>query len=107
MMEKDGIRGPLKAWDWRYYAEKRRLADHNLNETELKPYLKLEQMIAAAFDCASRLFGLSFKEVKQPLYHPDARVWEVSRNGRHLALLNSHFITQMHGCGRLVVMEDT
>ena len=86
MMEKDGIRGPLKAWDWRYYAEKRRLADHNLNETELKPYLKLEQMIAAAFDCASRLFGLSFKEVKQPLYHPDARVWEVSRNGRHLAL---------------------
>ena len=86
MMVEDGIGGELQAWDWRYYAQKRRLAVHDLDEAELKPYLQLDQMIAASFDCASRLFGLSFVEVEVPLYHSDARAWEVCRDGVHLAL---------------------
>ena len=86
MMTADGVNDPLQAWDWRYYAEKRRQAEHDLDEAQLKPYLQLDQMIAAAFDCAQRLFGLSFAEVFVPLHHPDARAWEVTRNGTHLAL---------------------
>ena len=86
MMIADGMDGQLQAWDWRYYAQKRRLAEHDLDEVELKPYLQLDQMIAASFDCASRLFGLSFAEVAVPLYHPDVRAWEVTRDGAHLAL---------------------
>lgn len=86
MMTADGVNDPLQAWDWRYYAEKRRQAEHDLDEAQLKPYLQLDQMIAAAFDCAQRLFGLSFAEVFVPLHHPDARAWEVTRNGAHLAL---------------------
>ena len=50
----------LKAWDWRYYAEKRRKALYDIDESELRPYLPLDGMIAAAFDVADRLFGLSF-----------------------------------------------
>lgn len=86
MMTKDGLNGPLKAWDWRYYAQRRRKADHDLDEAELKPYLQLDQMIAAAFDCAQRLFGLTFQELSLPLHHNDARVWEVRRDGAHIAL---------------------
>jgi peptidyl-dipeptidase Dcp len=86
MMAEDGLNGPLMAWDWRYYAQKRRKADHDLDEAELKPYLQLDQMIAAAFDCARRLFGLTFQELSLPLHHKDARVWEVRRDGAHLAL---------------------
>ena len=86
MMTKDGLNGPLKAWDWRYYAQRRRKADHDLDEAELKPYLQLDQMIAAAFDCAERLFGLTFQELSLPLHHNDARVWEVRRDGAHIAL---------------------
>ena len=86
MMIKDGLNGPLKAWDWRYYAQRRRKADHDLDEAELKPYLQLDQMIAAAFDCAQRLFGLTFQELSLPLHHNDARVWEVRRDGAHIAL---------------------
>ena len=86
MMAKDGLNGPLMAWDWRYYAQKRRRADHDLDEAELKPYLQLDQMIAAAFDCAQRLFGLTFQELSLPLHHKDARVWEVCRDGAHVAL---------------------
>ena len=86
MMQDDGVNGALEAWDWRYYAEKRRKAEHDLDEAALKPYLQLDRMIEASFDCAHRLFGLEFKPLDIPLYHPDCRAWEVTRNGAHLAV---------------------
>ena len=86
MMAEDGVNGPLEPWDWRYYAEKRRKAEHDLDEAELKPYLSLESMIAAAFSCANRLFGLEFEPLDVPLYHRDARAWEVTRDGKHVAV---------------------
>lgn len=86
MMRADGVNGELEPWDWRYYAEKRRKAEHDLDEAVLKPYLGLEAMIAAAFDCANRLFGVEFRPLDLPLYHPDARAWEVTRQGRHVAV---------------------
>ena len=86
MMHNDGVNGDLEPWDWRYYSEKRRVAEHDLNESEIKPYLQLDRMIEAAFDCANRLFGLEFKPVDVPLYHPDVRAWEVTRKGEHMAV---------------------
>ena len=86
MMQADGINGDLEPWDWRYYSEKRRVAEHDLDEAELKPYFQLDSMIAAAFDCANRLFGLDFAPLDVPMYHPDVRVWEVTRDGRHMAV---------------------
>ncbi len=86
MMQGDGVNGPLRPWDWRYYAEKRRKAEHDLDEAELKPYLQLDRMIEAAFTCATRLFGLEFRPLDVALYHPDCRAWEVSRKGEHLAV---------------------
>lgn len=86
MMHQDGINGDLAPWDWRYYAAKRRQAEHDLNEAELKPYLQLDRMIEAAFACANRLFGLEFKPIDVALYHPDCRAWEVTRGGAHLAV---------------------
>ena len=86
MMHADGINGDLEPWDWRYYSDKRRKAEHDLDEAELKPYLQLEAMIGASFDCANRLFGLEFKPLDVPLYHEDARAWEVTRDGAHVAV---------------------
>ncbi|MFN4173239.1 MAG: M3 family metallopeptidase [Pseudorhodobacter sp.] len=86
MMAGDGINGPLEPWDWRYYAEKRRKAEHDLDEAVLKPYLGLEAMLGAMFDCANRLFGLEFRALDVPLYHADARAWEVTRKGAHVAV---------------------
>jgi peptidyl-dipeptidase Dcp len=86
MMRADGINGDPAPWDWRYYAEKRRQAEHDFDEAEVKPYLSLEAMIGAAFDCAQRLFGLEFIPLDVPLYHPDCRAWEVRRAGRHVAV---------------------
>lgn len=86
MLHADGIAGPLEPWDWRYYSEKRRVAEHDLDEAILKPYLGLEAMLAACFDCAHRLFGLEFRALDIPLYHADARAWEVTRGGQHIAV---------------------
>lgn len=86
MMHKEGVNGDLEPWDWRHYSEKRRLAEHDLNEAELKPYFQLDRMIEAAFDCAGRLFGLCFHPINAPLYHADARAWEVTKDGKHLAV---------------------
>ncbi|WP_328804763.1 M3 family metallopeptidase [Noviherbaspirillum galbum] len=69
---------PIAAWDWRYLAEKVRQQRFSLDDAELKPYFRLENMIAAMFDCATRLFGIRFEERHSvPLHHPDARLWEV------------------------------
>ncbi|MBT9384906.1 M3 family metallopeptidase [Pseudooceanicola sp. CBS1P-1] len=86
MLAADGHNGSFKPWDWRYYAQKRRKALHDVDESELKPYLQLDRMIEAAFDCAHRLFGLNFAPVDLKGYHPDCRLWEVTRDGKHVAL---------------------
>lgn len=68
----------IEPWDWRYYAERRRKAAFDLDEAEIKPYFQLDRMIEAAFHTASRLFGLTFTARPDiPLYHEDARAWEV------------------------------
>ena len=87
MLHADGIDGPLEPWDWRYYAEKRRKAEHDLDEAQVKPYLRLENMIGAAQDCAHRLFGLEFAPLDVPLHHSDAMAWDVTRDGEHVAVL--------------------
>jgi peptidyl-dipeptidase Dcp len=86
MMHADGINGDLEPWDWHYYAARRRQAEHDLDEATLKPYLQLDRMIEASFACANRLFGLEFAPLDVPLYHPDARAWEVTRDGQHVAV---------------------
>jgi peptidyl-dipeptidase Dcp len=86
MLHADGITGLLEPWDWRFYSEQRRKAEHDLDEAALKPYLSLNAMLGAQFDCAHRLFGLEFREIDGPFYHPDVRGWEVTRNGAHVAV---------------------
>ncbi|MFM9848981.1 MAG: M3 family metallopeptidase [Hyphomicrobiaceae bacterium] len=84
----EGQNSKLAAWDWRYYAEKVRAADYDLDESAIKPYLQLDRIIAAAFDTAKRLFGLSFKErTDLPRYHADVRAWDVSdKQGQHIGV---------------------
>jgi peptidyl-dipeptidase Dcp len=87
IIAEEGGNFALAPWDWRYYAEKLRKARYDLDESEIKPYFELDRMIAAAFDTAGRLFGLTFTPVDVPLYHTDARAWEVKdKAGSHVGL---------------------
>lgn len=82
----DGQTEPLAGWDWRFYSEKLRMERHALDESEIKPYLKLENVIQAAFDVANRLFGLTFVRADVTLPHPDAMAWEVRRGDTFIGL---------------------
>ena len=78
LVAEEGGNFALAPWDWRYYAEKLRQRRANFDDAAIKPYLALDHMIEAAFDCATRLFGVTFAERKDiPVWHPDVRVWEV------------------------------
>lgn len=88
MIRAEGGNFKLAAWDWRYYAERLRQERCDLAEGEIEPYLQLDRMIAAAFETARRLFGITATPRHDvPLWHPDVRAWEIrAADGRHLGL---------------------
>ncbi len=92
-MAKDLPGAKLEAWDWRYYQEKVRRAKYDLDEAALKPYFSLDAVRTGAFGLATRLYGVTFTEVKDvPVYHPEVRVFEVKeKDGRHLGLLYTDY----------------
>ena len=69
----------LQAWDWDFYAEQVKKARYDLDQSLLKPYFELESVLNnGVFYAANQVFGLTFKPRPDlPLYHPDARAWEV------------------------------
>jgi peptidyl-dipeptidase Dcp len=96
LVAEEGGNFALAPWDWRYYAEKLRQRRANFDDAAIKPYLALDHMIEAAFDCAHRLFGLSFVERRDiPVWHPDVRVWEVKdAAGKHKALFYGDYFAR-------------
>jgi peptidyl-dipeptidase Dcp len=96
LVTEEGGNFTLAPWDWRYYAEKLRRQKANFDDAAIKPYLTLDGMIAAAFDCATRLFGITFDERKDiPVWHPDVRVWEVKdKDGQHKALFYGDYFAR-------------
>jgi peptidyl-dipeptidase Dcp len=83
-----GDRIQIEGWDYRYYAEKVRKERYDLDESEVMPYLQLENLREAMFWVAGELLDLHFTPRQDvPVYHPDVRVWEVKRgDGKHVAL---------------------
>lgn len=87
----------LEPWDWRYYAEQKRVAKYQLNVAEVKPYFSLDRMLEAQFWTANQLWGLKFTEVtgRVPVYHSDVRVWEVAEaDGRLIGLFYGDFFSR-------------
>jgi peptidyl-dipeptidase Dcp len=96
LIAEEGGNFALAPWDWRYYAEKLRQRRADFDDAAIKPYLALDHMIEAAFDCATRLFGVTFAERNDiPVWHPDVRVWEVrDAGGRHKALFYGDYFAR-------------
>jgi peptidyl-dipeptidase Dcp len=83
----------IAPWDWRYYAEKVRKAKYDLDEEQLRPYFKIENVRDGVFYVANKLYGLKFEEIKDiPKYHPDVVAYEVKNaDGSHVAVLYMDF----------------
>jgi peptidyl-dipeptidase Dcp len=79
----------LQPWDWNFYSEQVRKAKYDLDESQIKPYFELNNVLEnGVFYAANQLYGITFKERKDiPVYNPDVRVFEVSdADGKPLAL---------------------
>ena len=81
----------IEPWDYRYYAEKVRVAKYDLNSDEVKQYLQLDKLRDAMFYVAGRLFNYDFTAVPEgsvPVFHQDVKVWEVTDKdtGDHIGL---------------------
>ncbi len=83
----------LEPWDWWYYAEKLRKARYELDDEMIRPYFRLENVVAGAFDVATRLWGITFVErTDLPVYNAEVRVFEVKEaDGSHIGILYTDY----------------
>lgn len=88
VIDQEGGKFQLAAWDWRYYAEKLKKEQYGVDETEVSQYFPLEQVRMGSFYVANKLFGLTFDQrTDLPLPHPDALAFEVKdANGKHIGI---------------------
>ncbi len=80
--------GTFESWDWWYYAERLRKKNYALDEEMLRPYFALENVQSGIFFLANRLYGITFRPISVPLYHPDVSAYEViDVDDSHLGVL--------------------
>jgi peptidyl-dipeptidase Dcp len=94
MIDAEGGDFELASWDWDYYTEKVRKDRYDFDESQLKPYLELDNVLVnGVFYAAEQVFGITFKErTDLPVYQEDVRVWEVfDTDGSTLALFIGDF----------------
>ena len=89
LIDREGGNFRLQSWDWWYYAELLRAEKYNLNEEELRPYFKLENVLEGVFAVANRLYGVSFSRLTDvAVYHPEVTVYKASdADGSHLGVI--------------------
>ena len=92
-IRKEGKNFEPMGWDWSYYANKAKQAKYAMDENELRPYLKLENVRDGMFLLANKLYGVTFTQVDSiPLPHPEATAFECKdQDGTHLGLLYLDF----------------
>ena len=109
LIAEEGGNFKLAAWDWRYYAEKLRARRCDFDEAEVKPFFPLDQVIEAAFYGAEKLFGLTFKPVDVPVWHPDVRAFEVrGSDGGHVGIFYGDYFARpsKHGGAWMGTLRD-
>lgn len=92
-IKKDGKTFTTEGWDWRYYADRAKKAKFDLDENQVRPYLKLENVRDGVFYVANKLYGITFTQLDNlPLPHPDAQAFECKdKDGSHLGVLYMDF----------------
>lgn len=87
-----GLKDKLMPWDWAYYTEKYKSEKYAINDEQVKPYLKLDNVIKGVFLLAEKLYGLKFVLNEQiQVYHPEVKAYEVYDNNDLLAVLYLDF----------------
>lgn len=93
MMQKEGVEGELKGWDWRYYNEKVKKEKYDIDENEVRPYFKLENVLDGLFHVVNKLYSITFTEIRDiPKPHGEAFAFECKdADGTHRGVLYMDF----------------
>ena len=93
-IKKDGKNFTAEGWDWRYYADRARKAKFDLDENQIRPYLKLDNVRDGIIYVCQKLYGISFSPLTNvPLPHPEAQAFECKdKDGSHLGVLYMDFV---------------
>ncbi len=93
IIDSEGHDFKLQGWDWWFYAEKVKKAEYDLDESMLRPYFELQNVIEGVFTVANKLWGIQIVERNDlPKYHPDVKVFEVKEaDGSHIAILYTDY----------------
>ncbi len=93
IMSKDKVKGNIEPWDWFYYAEKVKAVKYSLDENEVKPYFEINKVKEGAMFTANKLFGLTFKEVKDAVrINVETQVYDVyDKAGNFISVLTWDF----------------
>jgi peptidyl-dipeptidase Dcp len=89
LADKEGVKITIEPWDYKFYMEKVRKAKYDLDESEIKEYLQLDNLREGMFWVAGELFGFQFVPTSNiPVNHPEVKVWEVKEKatGKHIGL---------------------
>ncbi len=95
-MAKDGVEGTFNGSDWRHYVEKVRKERYDFDEEKMRPYFEFNAVKNGVFELSTKLFGLTFKELKDvPKWHEDQQVFEVlEADGKHLGVIYMDFFAR-------------
>jgi len=94
MMQSEGADFELQPWDWEFYAEKVRQKEYQFDESLIKPYFELDNVLKnGVFFTLNKLYGIEFRERKDlPVYHPDVRTFDVfGEDGKQIGLFYADY----------------
>ena len=77
----DGITD-LQPWDTTFYSEKLKVQQFNLSQEALKPYFPAPKILQGLFNIVNRLYGIQIIEREAPVWHSDARYFELEDQGQ-------------------------
>ena len=93
LMDAEGKGEKLEPWDWWFYTEKLRKAKYDLDEEQLRPYFKLENVRKGVFDLTTKLFGLHYEKLEgMPVYHKEVEAFKVTDDdGKLIGILYTDY----------------
>jgi Zn-dependent oligopeptidase len=92
---RDGLIGPIQAWDWAYYDNLQSREEHGVDQNEVSQYFPLEPVIDGLFALTAEVFGLAYRKVPDAkAWHPDVTLYEI--HDRASGELIAHFYADLH-----------
>ena len=69
----------IQPWDWFYYADKVRARKYALDESQTKPYFKMENVREGIFAAAHKIYGINVEPLDGvPVYNPAVETFKVT-----------------------------